>query len=73
VATLKAHQAVKAARQYVAEGRRVVMDLDLEQFFDRVNHDLLMGKLAQKIDDPCHRLRTVGSGSMAQGRHSIFI
>ena len=46
-----AHQAVQAAQRYVAEGRRVVVDLDLEKFFDRVNHDLLMGKLAQKIDD----------------------
>lgn len=46
-----AHQAVLAARQYVAEGRRVVVDMDLEKFFDRVNHDLLMGKLARKIDD----------------------
>ena len=46
-----AHQAVLAAQRYVAEGRRVVVDLDLEKFFDRVNHDLLMGKLAQKIDD----------------------
>jgi group II intron reverse transcriptase/maturase len=46
-----AHQAVKAARQYVAEGRRIVVDMDLEKFFDRVNHDILMGKLAQKIDD----------------------
>ena len=46
-----AHQAVQAAQRYVAEGRRVVVDLDLEKFFDRVNHDLLMGELAQKIDD----------------------
>jgi RNA-directed DNA polymerase len=46
-----AHQAIKAAQRYVAEGRRVVVDLDLEKFFDRVNHDLLMGKLAQEIDD----------------------
>lgn len=46
-----AHQAVKAAQQYVAEGRRVVVDMDLEKFFDRVNHDLLMGKLSKKIDD----------------------
>ena len=46
-----AHQAVKAAQRYVAEGRRIVVDMDLEKFFDRVNHDLLMGKLAQKIDD----------------------
>ncbi len=46
-----AHQAVKAARQYVAEGRGVVVDMDLEKFFDRVNHDILMGKLARKVDD----------------------
>jgi RNA-directed DNA polymerase len=46
-----AHQAVKAAKQYVAEGRRVVVDMDLEKFFDRVNHDLLMAKLAKKVED----------------------
>ena len=46
-----AHQAVKAARQYVAEGRRFVVDMDLEKFFDRVNHDILMEKLSKKIDD----------------------
>lgn len=46
-----AHQAVKAARQYVASGRRVVVDMDIEKFFDHVNHDLLMQKLSQKIDD----------------------
>lgn len=46
-----AHQAVQAAQRYVAEGRRIVVDLDLEKFFDRVNHDLLMGRLAQKIGD----------------------
>jgi RNA-directed DNA polymerase len=46
-----AHQAVQAARQHVAAGKRWVVDMDLEKFFDRVNHDLLMGKLAQKIED----------------------
>ena len=46
-----AHQAVKAAQHYVAEGRRVVVDMDLEKFFDRVNHDILMTKLAKKIED----------------------
>ena len=46
-----AHQAVKAAKQYVAEGRRVVVDMYLEKFFDRVNHDLLMAKLAKKVGD----------------------
>ena len=37
--------------QYVAQGKRWVVDIDLEKFFDRVNHDLLMGKLAMKIGD----------------------
>ncbi len=46
-----AHQAVKAAQRYVAEGRRVVVDIDLEKFFDRVNHDLLMEKLSKQIGD----------------------
>jgi group II intron reverse transcriptase/maturase len=46
-----AHQAVKAARQYVAEGRRIVVDMDLEKFFDRVNHDILMEKVSKKIGD----------------------
>jgi len=65
-----AHQAVKAAQQYVAEGRRVVVDLDLETFFDRVNHDLLMAKLAKKIED--ERVlklirRYLEAGMMAEG------
>lgn len=46
-----AHQAVQAARQYVAAGKRWVVDMDLEKFFDRVNHDHLMGKLGEKIGD----------------------
>ena len=46
-----AHQAVKDARRYVAEGRRFVVDMDLEKFFDRVNHDILMEKLSKKIED----------------------
>jgi group II intron reverse transcriptase/maturase len=46
-----AHQAVKATKRYVAEGRRIVVDIDLEKFFDRVNHDLLMEKLSKRIDD----------------------
>jgi len=46
-----AHQAVQAAKRYVAEGRRVVVDMDLEKFFDRVNHDILMGKIAEKVAD----------------------
>lgn len=47
-----AHQAAKAARKYVQEGRRIVVDVDLSKFFDRVNHDVLMGRLAKRIKDP---------------------
>jgi RNA-directed DNA polymerase len=53
-----AHQAVRQAREYVAEGRRWVADLDLEKFFDRVNHDVLMSRLARKISDK-RVLRTI--------------
>ena len=65
-----AHQAVKAAKQYVAAGRRVVVDMDLEKFFDRVNHDLLMQKLSTKIDDRrvlCLIRRYLEAGMMADG------
>ncbi len=46
-----AHQAVLAARAHVAAGRRFVVDLDLEKFFDRVNHDVLMARVARKVGD----------------------
>ena len=46
-----AHQAVRKARQYVREGRRWVVDIDLEKFFDRVNHDILMSRLARRVKD----------------------
>ena len=46
-----AQQAVLAAQQYVHEGRRWVVDLDLEKFFDRVNHDILMSRVARKVGD----------------------
>jgi RNA-directed DNA polymerase len=46
-----AHDAVMAAKRYVEEGRRFVIDVDLEKFFDRVNHDVLMGRLANRIPD----------------------
>jgi RNA-directed DNA polymerase len=46
-----AHQAVEAAQQSIAAGYRWVVDLDLEKFFDRVNHDRLMARLAQRIGD----------------------
>src|SRR5450631_2855229 len=46
-----AHQAVAKAQQYIAEGNRWVVDLDLEKFFDRVNHDRLMAAIARRVSD----------------------
>ena len=46
-----AHQAVAKAQQYIAEGKRWVVDLDLEKFFDRVNHDKLMAAVARRVSD----------------------
>jgi RNA-directed DNA polymerase len=46
-----AHHAVKAARSHVAEGLRWVVDIDLARFFDRVNHDILMSRVARKVKD----------------------
>ena len=65
-----AHQALRQARQYVAQGKRWVVDMDLEKFFDRVNHDLLMSKLAEKIGEA--RVlelirRYLAAGMMADG------
>ena len=47
----RAHDAVCQAQQYIQSGRRVVVDIDLERFFDRVNHDVLMNRLARRIAD----------------------
>ena len=65
-----AHDAVRAAQRYIQEGRRWVVDVDLEKFFDRVHHDVLMGKLARRIED--RRLlrlirRYLKAGVMANG------
>jgi len=46
-----AHQAVEQAQAYIASGYAVVVDIDLEKFFDRVNHDLLMGLVAKRVAD----------------------
>jgi len=46
-----AHHALLKAKEYVAEGRRWVVDMDLEKFFDRVNHDILMSRIARKVKD----------------------
>ncbi|MFO0693077.1 MAG: group II intron reverse transcriptase/maturase [Polyangiales bacterium] len=65
-----AHDAVVQAQRFVNEGRRFVVDVDLEKFFDRVNHDVLMGRLARRIEDK--RLlglirRYLEAGMMANG------
>jgi RNA-directed DNA polymerase len=65
-----AHQALRQARQYVAQGKRWVVDIDLEKFFDRVNHDLLMSKLAMTIGDARVLVlirRYLQAGMMADG------
>jgi len=48
----KAHDAVCQAQRFVQSGRRWVVDVDLEKFFDRVNHDVLMGLLSKRMADP---------------------
>ncbi|USS95008.1 reverse transcriptase domain-containing protein [Serratia symbiotica] len=45
------HQAVKRAKRYAEEGHHWVVDIDLEKFFDRVNHDVLMSRVAKRITD----------------------
>lgn len=65
-----ARQAVKAAQNYVNQGKRWVVDMDLEKFFDRVNHDVLMARVERKITD--ERMlalirRYLESGIMQQG------
>jgi RNA-directed DNA polymerase len=69
-----AHQAVLKAREYVASGRRWVVDLDLEKFFDRVNHDVLMSRIARRVEDKrVLRLirRYLEAGVMAGGIETV--
>jgi len=66
----RAHDAVREAQRYLQAGSYWVVDVDLEKFFDRVNHDVLMGKLHNRIDDP--RMlgiirRYLAAGIMADG------
>jgi len=66
----RAHDAVRAAQRYIQDGCRWVVDVDLEKFFDRVNHDVLMGRLEKRIADK--RLlglirRYLKAGIMAHG------
>ena len=66
----RAHEAVHQARQYVQDGYGVVVDVDLEKFFDRVNHDILMARLARWVEDKAVlRLirRYLGAGIMDGG------
>jgi RNA-directed DNA polymerase len=65
-----AHQAVQQAQQYVCSGLQIVVDIDLEQFFDRVNHDILMGLIAKRVNDSSVRklIRTfLNAGVMEDG------
>ena len=55
-----AHQAIAKAQQYIAAGNRWVVDLDLEKFFDRVNHDKLMAAIARRVTDK-RGLRLIGA------------
>jgi len=68
-----AHGALLEAQRYVQAGYRTVVDVDLEKFFDRVNHDILMDRLAKRIaDKPVLRLirRYLQAGILAHGVHS---
>jgi RNA-directed DNA polymerase len=46
-----AHDAVRSGAEYVAEGRKIVVDIDLAKFFDKVNHDVLMARVARRVSD----------------------
>lgn len=65
-----AHQAAEQARRYLEAGKRFIVDLDLEKFFDRVNHDILLNLLSQRVSDK-RVLRLIGnylrSGIMKEG------
>jgi RNA-directed DNA polymerase len=65
-----AHQAIAKAQGYLADGHQYVVDIDLEKFFDRVNHDILMSRLAKRIEDKrvLKLLRAyLNAGAMEQG------
>jgi RNA-directed DNA polymerase len=65
-----AHQAVAQAQKYLSEGHEWVVDMDLEQFFDRVNHDMLLGRVAKRVTDK-RLLKLIraflNAGMMAEG------
>lgn len=65
-----ARQAVRKAQEYIRSGKRIVVDIDLEKFFDRVNHDLLMSKLMKQVKDKrIHKIirRYLQAGVMLNG------
>src|SRR2546422_2418597 len=65
-----AHQAVRAARAHIQDGYGWVVDLDIARFFDRVNHDALMGRVAKRVSDKRILLllrRTWGPGCWSKG------
>ena len=62
-----AHDAVCEAQRYIQNGCRVVVDVDLEKFFDRVNHDVLMGKLEKRIGDK--RMLGIMANGVVMERH----
>ena len=66
-----AHGAVRKVREYIRKGYRIAVDMDLSKFFDRVNHDVLMHRVARKIRDK-HILRLIGkylrAGVVIKGR-----
>jgi group II intron reverse transcriptase/maturase len=61
----RAHDAVRTAQRYIQDGKTWVVDVDLEKFFDRVNHDVLMGRLAKRIADK--RLLRIVRGYLTAG------
>ena len=65
-----AHDALRKAKEFVADGRTIVVDIDLEKFFDRVNHDVLMNRLSRHVDDK-RMLKIIGrflrAGMMSNG------
>ncbi len=67
-----AHDAVQRVREYIAEGYKVAVDMDLSKFFDTVNHDVLMHRVARKIRDK-RVLRLIGTylraGVFVNGRY----
>jgi group II intron reverse transcriptase/maturase len=65
-----ARQAVRKAQEYIRSGKKIVVDIDLEKFFDRVNHDLLMSKLMKQVKDKrIHKIirRYLQAGIMLNG------